>query len=102
MGAYYIQNSRYYHGGCYFILLDENDFEMAAVILTFLPDEFDLTQQLPAPIEIFNDDIDENREQLFAVTLSVLDAANLDLVDNSINNVSLCRIKDDDRKVEKK
>lgn len=89
-------------GESYFILLDENDFEMAAVILTFLPDEFDLTQQLPAPIEIFNDDIDENREQLFAVTLSVLDAANLDLVDNSINNVSLCRIKDDDRKVEKK
>lgn len=79
------------------MLLDQFDFDTAAVVVTFLPDELNEVPQLPAPIEIFNDDIDENREQLFAVTLNVIDVPNPALVDNSINNVSLCRIRDDDR-----
>lgn len=73
------------------------DFVTTVVEVTFLPDEFDQVRQLPAPIGIMDDDINEATEQLFVVTLNVLEAANFSLVENTERNISLCRLRDNDR-----
>lgn len=87
--------------------LDDNDFDTTVVVVTFFPDEPMLkmdtpVQQIPAPVDIFNDDINEATEQLFVVTLTIVESVNVSLVNNSVRNFSLCRIRDDDRMFELK
>ena len=86
-------------------LADEQDFNTDVVVITFFPDEMvskipSSVRQLAAPIEIIDDNIDEATQQLFVVVLNVSESVNPSLVDNSVRNLSLCRIGDDDRKLE--
>ena len=51
-----------------------------------------------ASIPVVDDTIDEADEQQFIAFLEVTDAINLSNVDNSVRNITICRIDDDDRK----
>ena len=85
----------------YFIILSGLlDFDSTVVFATFQADELEpnAINQIPAQILIVDDEINEAREQLFLVTLSVFSAADPDRVDNNGRNISLCRIIDNDRK----
>ncbi len=79
---------------------DADDFNTTAVDVTFPPDEFAIRpNRLNAPIPIFDDDVNEPREQIFVAALTVESAINPALVRNDVLNVSTCIIIDNDGKL---
>ena len=65
-------------------------------MITFEPDEISTILDIPVPITIFDDEINEVEEEIFVAVLQLVDAINPSQVDFS--NATLCRITDNDRK----
>jgi hypothetical protein len=83
---------------------DQQDFQTDVVLVTFFADEFLVSDtptgaasnQILAPVQINDDDLDEASEQLFVVLLDISTSVNPSFVNNSERNISLCRIRDND------
>ena len=78
---------------------DEDDFNATVITVTFPPDESMGAKKLNAPIPIFDDDVNEAREQIFLALLEVESAVNLELVRNDVLNITTCIIIDNDGKL---
>ena len=52
---------------------------------------------MSASIPIVDDETDENDQQIFLVFLEVVNATNINLVENIERNFSQCNISDNDR-----
>ena len=78
------------------VLVDLNDFENSAVVVTFQPDQTGpQMNDVDTPVSIVDDDVNEADEQNFVVTLDIESAANKSRVIFSLRD-SLCRIIDND------
>ena len=78
---------------------DVADFDSTPVIITFLPDEDSSgVVDIPTPIGIVDDVINEAREQVFIVQLELISSVNSHSVDLALRSASLCRITDNDGK----
>ena len=75
------------------------DFDSAPVIITFLPDEDSSgVVDIPSPVVIVDDVINEATEQVFVVQLELISSVNPHSVDLTLRSASLCRIIDNDGK----
>ena len=81
------------------VLSDFNDFNNTVIRITFDPDESTPHNEHAAPIAVFNDLINEADEQVFIVKLRLVNSTNADAVNLSTRPASLCKIIDDDRKL---
>ena len=79
---------------------EAEDFNNSVHEMVFPADERDPlpTLIMRADIPIVNDDIDEADEQQFIVFLEIINATDLSRVDNSLRNITICKIIDDDCK----
>ena len=76
--------------------MDRRDFNITPIEITFEPDEINTILDIPVPITIFDDEINEAEEEIFVAVLQLVDAINPSQVDFS--DATLCRITDNDRK----
>lgn len=86
------------HLVCYvMVLTGENDFNTTPFVVTFPADEGlpSPKQTVPAPIPVFDDEIDEAVHQSFIAYLEILDAVNSDLI-TIRRDVGICNILDND------
>ena len=80
-----------------FCFIDDMDFDSATITATFQADEGgNARTDLPVPIPIFDDDIDEANDQFFIAHLVVVRAVNPALITLE-QTASRCRIIDNDR-----
>ncbi len=75
---------------------DRRDFSSEVVTMTFPADEFgQQMNDVPAPVPIINDAINEAQEELFVISLGLENAINPAGTEIT-RSVSLCRISDND------
>ena len=68
--------------------------------VTFQSDEDDPINELSVPVAIVDDDVNEATEQDFAVVLKLSESINPERISLETRNASLCRISDNDGKLQ--
>ena len=82
------------------IILGGSDYNETIFEVTFPADEGEefSINEITAGIQIIDDDIDENLKQHFVVIMEVAGAVNMDLISDTVENVTMCTIVDNDGK----
>ena len=82
-----------------FLFTVEADFNSSSFNVVFPADEDNNTvADVDAFISIVDDEINEHMEQVFVALLEVLSAVNIELLNVTERNLTVCRIVDNDRK----
>ena len=79
---------------------DFADFDNTTLTVTFQPDEDDPINEHSVPVAIVDDDVNEAIEQDFVVVLTLNQSINEENISLETRNVSLCRIIDNDGKLQ--
>ena len=82
------------------MFLGDNDFNTSVITVIFSANENqDNPRRIqPANIMIVDDAVDEAQEQKFIAFLQVKDAIKPSLIDNTLRNISICTIIDNESK----